>query len=161
MSGQMQTQMQDIHPLPSYADVVNPQNADSFPVLNCVPISRFLPTHAATAFAGLNAAVWEFQSINGAFKSFSLEESRLLESAVTGGLSSYEIPERNGFFDFKDMTQTNFVVMMWRASVVFQRLQPQTSPCLQLGSTRRIQRTTPAPCFDHLCTPPRIHDSPS
>ena len=157
----MQTQMQDIQPSPSYADVVNPQNADSFPVLNCVPISRFLPTHAATAAAGLNAAVWEFQSINGAFKRFSVEESRLLESALTGGLSTYEIPERNWFFDFKDMTQTNFVVMMWHASVVFRRLQPRTSPSLQLGTTRRIQRTTPARCFDNVFTPSRIHDSPS
>jgi hypothetical protein len=112
VSGLMQT---DFHTLPSYDDAVNPENADRFTVLNHVPVS--LSSDHATA-APRSAAVWQFQSLGGAFKDFSVEVSHMLESAQVSGLSTYEIPERNWFFDFTKMTQTNFLVIKRHASVL-------------------------------------------
>jgi hypothetical protein len=101
----------DFQLLPSYSEAVNPENAAEYPILSIVPVSYF-PSHCYTGFhcSTSNRAAWEFQSLCGAFKSFGIEVSCMLDVAQTYGLSTFEIPERNWFFDFKEMTQSNYLV---------------------------------------------------
>ena len=100
--------------LPSYAEVLNPENADIYPVLSHVLTSGFLPSDSAVALhrhrPGCNGVTWQFQSVCGQFKNFSVEVSFLLESAHSQGLLTYEIPERQWFFNLKLMTQTSSLV---------------------------------------------------
>ncbi len=100
--------------LPSYAEALNPENASEYPVLSCVLVSHFPTTdltHAAQLRCGSNQVVWEFQSLSGAFKTFSVEVSNMLEAALIYGLSTYEIPERHWFFNLKELSQSSSLVM--------------------------------------------------
>jgi hypothetical protein len=105
----------DFPSLPSYAEAVNPENASMYPVINCVPVSLFSSSYRAYVADEAdrsNRVVWEFQSLSGAFKAFSVEISYMLEVAVKSGLLTFEIPERHWFFNLKEFTQISSLNVM-------------------------------------------------
>ena len=124
-----------LHPLPSYAEVLNPENADIYPVLSHALTLCFLPSDSAMALhrhrPGCKGVPWQFQSDCGAFKNFSIEVSCMLEAARVNGLLTYEIPERHWFFNLKLMTQTSSLVKSTSFSPFFST--PADCPCSCFG----------------------------